>query len=79
MGCGGFRHDAAGCGDRAHLRHAHAEQTLHLVRDAGARVIFVSTADELRKVVDIKDRCSIEKIAVMDDVNARTVSCRWNP
>ncbi len=47
-----------------------AEQTLHLLRDAGARVIFISTADQLRKVMDIKDRCSIEKIVVMDDVHA---------
>jgi long-chain acyl-CoA synthetase len=46
-----------------------AEQTLHLVRDAGARAIFVSTADQLRKVMEIRDRCSIEKIAVMDDVH----------
>jgi len=46
------------------------EQTLHLLRDAGARIIFVSTADQLRKVMDLTDRCSIEKIVVMDDVTA---------
>ena len=49
------------------------EQTLHLLRDAGARVIFISTADQLRKVMGITDRCSIEKIVVMDDVNASNI------
>ncbi len=49
------------------------EQTLHLLRDAGARAIFISTADQLRKVMDIKDRCSIEKIVVMDDVDVSDV------
>ncbi|MGA2960954.1 MAG: long-chain fatty acid--CoA ligase [Candidatus Korobacteraceae bacterium] len=46
------------------------EQTLYLLRDSGARAIFVSSADQLRKVMEIKDRCSIEKIVVMDDVDA---------
>ena len=49
------------------------EQTLHLLRDTGARVIFISTADQLRKVMGITDRCSIEKIVVMDDVNASNI------
>jgi long-chain acyl-CoA synthetase len=33
----------------------------------------VSTADQLRKIMDIKDGCSIEKIVVMDDVNASNI------
>jgi long-chain acyl-CoA synthetase len=45
-----------------------AEQTLHILRDSGARVIFVSTADQLRKILAIKDKCSIERIVLMDEV-----------
>ena len=44
-----------------------AEQTLHILRDSGARVIFVSTADQLRKILGIKDRCALERIVLMDD------------
>jgi long-chain acyl-CoA synthetase len=44
-----------------------AEQTLHILRDSGARVIFVSTHDQLRKIIGIKDQYSIEKIVLMDD------------
>ena len=46
------------------------EQTLALLCDSGARVLFVSTQDQFRKITQIKDRCSIEKIVVMDDVSA---------
>ena len=46
-----------------------AEQTLHILRDSGARAIFVSTADQLRKIVAIKDDCALEKIVVMDNVS----------
>jgi long-chain acyl-CoA synthetase len=42
------------------------EQTLHLLRDSGARVIFVSTADQLRKVQALKSDCALEKIVMMD-------------
>jgi len=43
------------------------EQTLQLLEDSGARVIFVSSHDQLRKVLEIKHRCALEKIALMDD------------
>jgi long-chain acyl-CoA synthetase len=43
-----------------------AEQTAYMLKDSGARVIFVSTADQLKKVLSIKGRTSLEKIVVMD-------------
>ena len=43
------------------------EQTLYLLRDSGARVIFVSSHDHLRKLNGIKDQCAIERIVLMDD------------
>ncbi|MFB3916521.1 MAG: long-chain fatty acid--CoA ligase [Terriglobales bacterium] len=43
-----------------------AEQTLYLLKDSGARVLFVSTHDHLRKVQAIKDKTCLEKIVVMD-------------
>jgi long-chain acyl-CoA synthetase len=46
-----------------------AEQTLHILRDSGARVIFVSTAEQLRKILAIKDKCAVERIVLMDDVD----------
>jgi long-chain acyl-CoA synthetase len=42
------------------------EQTLYLLRDSGARVIFVSTSDQLRKLMSIKGECVVEKIVMMD-------------
>lgn len=54
-----------------------AEQTLHILRDSGARIIFVSTQDQLRKIASIiannKDQCSIEKIVLMDDAEVSGV------
>jgi long-chain acyl-CoA synthetase len=49
------------------------EQTLHILRDSGARVIFVSSREQLNKLLSIKDQCAIEKIVVMDDVAAAGV------
>jgi long-chain acyl-CoA synthetase len=46
-----------------------AEQTLYILRDSGARIIFVSTSDQLQKVLAIKDKCAIEKIVMMDDAD----------
>lgn len=43
-----------------------AEQTLHILRDSGARVIFVSTSDQLRKILSVKNSCAVEKIVMMD-------------
>jgi long-chain acyl-CoA synthetase len=44
------------------------EQTLYLLNNSGARAIFVSTNDQLRKVLSIRERTCLEKIVVMDYV-----------
>lgn len=43
-----------------------SEQTLHMLNDSGARVLFVSTHDHLRKVLALKDKTCLEKVVVMD-------------
>jgi long-chain acyl-CoA synthetase len=43
-----------------------AEQTAYMLKDSGARVIFVSTAEQLKKVLSIKGTTALEKIVVMD-------------
>jgi long-chain acyl-CoA synthetase len=45
-----------------------AEQTAYILRDSGARAIFVSSEKHLQKVASIQNQTVIEKIAVMDDV-----------
>ena len=45
-----------------------AEQTLAILQDSGARLAFVSTVEQLKKILAIKDRTAIEKVVVMDDV-----------
>ncbi len=49
------------------------EQTLHILRDSGARIIFVSSKGQLDKVKSIQGQCGLEKIVVMDDVAAEGV------
>jgi long-chain acyl-CoA synthetase len=45
-----------------------AEQTAHILRDSGARVIFVSTEIQLQKVLSIREHTPVEKVVVMDAV-----------
>jgi long-chain acyl-CoA synthetase len=45
-----------------------AEQTLVILQDSGARLAFVSTVEQLRKVLAIKARTAIEKVVFMDEV-----------
>jgi len=45
-----------------------AEQTAYTVNDSGARIIFVSTEHQLRKVQSVLPQTTIEKIVVMDPV-----------
>jgi long-chain acyl-CoA synthetase len=45
-----------------------AEQTAYVLRDSGARVIFVSTETQLQKVLSIRDQTQVEKVVVMDAV-----------
>lgn len=44
------------------------EQTAYLLRDSGARVVFVSTEKQLLKVLAIQEQTNVEKIVVMDAV-----------
>jgi long-chain acyl-CoA synthetase len=43
-----------------------AEQTAYILRDSGAKVIFVSTATQLEKIRSIRNRTALEKIVLMD-------------
>jgi long-chain acyl-CoA synthetase len=45
-----------------------ADQTSYLLRDSGARAIFLSTQKQLEKVSSVLGSTTIEKVAVMDDV-----------
>jgi long-chain acyl-CoA synthetase len=42
------------------------EQTAYILKDSGARIIFVSSEKQLLKVRGIQDQTSIERIVVMD-------------
>ncbi len=55
-----------------------AEQTLYLLQNSRARVIFVSTLDQLRKVQSIQAQTSLEKIVVMDDIAEINVIPMWS-
>src|ERR1700730_684392 len=44
------------------------EQTAYILRDSGARAIFVSSQKHLEKIRSILQMTCVEKIAVMDDV-----------
>jgi long-chain acyl-CoA synthetase len=44
-----------------------AEQSGYMLADSGARVIFVSTENHLKKVLSVKDQTSIERIVIMDN------------
>lgn len=46
-----------------------AEQTAFILHDSGARVAFVSTATQLKKVQSIQRETGIEKIVVMDQTS----------
>ncbi|HXA84853.1 MAG TPA: long-chain fatty acid--CoA ligase [Candidatus Dormibacteraeota bacterium] len=55
-----------------------ADQTLYLLQNSRARVIFVSTVEQLRKVQSIQAQTSLEKIVVMDDVSEVNVIPMWS-
>ena len=44
------------------------EQTCYLLRDSGARVVFVSTRQQLDKILAVRGRTQLEQIVVMDHV-----------
>jgi long-chain acyl-CoA synthetase len=45
-----------------------AQQTAYILCDSGARAAFVSTKEQLEKVLSIKDQTAVEKVVVMDPV-----------
>ena len=50
------------------------EQTAFILRDSGARVIFISTEHQLQKILAILDCTPIEKIVVMDAIECGRVT-----
>ncbi|MBV9179850.1 MAG: long-chain fatty acid--CoA ligase, partial [Acidobacteria bacterium] len=55
-----------------------AEQIAYLLRNSGARVIFVSSPKHLEKVLSIITATAIEKVVVMDPVlNERATNMPW--
>src|SRR5437763_5249589 len=55
-----------------------ADQTAYLLAHSGARVAFVSTIEQLRKVQSIQPQTSVEQIVVMDDVAEINVIPMWS-
>src|SRR5438309_1849657 len=43
-----------------------AEQTAFILKDSGARAVFLSTAEQLKKVQQIRHETQLEKIVIMD-------------
>jgi len=50
------------------------QQTAYILRDSGARVVFVSTEKQLAKVRAIRDKTPVEKLVVMDAVETAHAS-----
>ena len=44
------------------------DQIAYILRDSGARVLFLSTIEQLRKFESIKEQTAVEKVVMMDDV-----------
>ncbi|HXB22972.1 MAG TPA: long-chain fatty acid--CoA ligase [Candidatus Solibacter sp.] len=55
-----------------------AEQTLYLLQNSGARAIFVSNLEQLRKVQSIQLQTKLEKVVIMDDVEESNVIPMWS-
>jgi long-chain acyl-CoA synthetase len=51
-----------------------SEQIAYILRDSGARIIFVSSETQLSKVNTVRDQTAIEEIVVMDAVKTAQVS-----
>src|SRR3954468_24208095 len=47
-----------------------AEQAAYILKDSGARVAFVSSSEQLEKLRKVIAETAIEKVVVMDDVDA---------
>ena len=46
-----------------------AAQTAYILGDSGARVVVISTQQQLEKVLSIKDQTAVERVVVMDPVD----------
>jgi long-chain acyl-CoA synthetase len=55
-----------------------AEQTLYVLKNSGARVAFVSTEEQLRKVQSVQAQSKVEKIVVMDELAEINVIPMWS-
>jgi long-chain acyl-CoA synthetase len=51
-----------------------AEQTAYILRDSGARIVFVSNGEHLQKVHSIQDQTVVEKVIVMDKIDRTRAS-----
>jgi long-chain acyl-CoA synthetase len=49
-----------------------AEQIAYLLKDCGARIVFVSNQEQLTKLLSIRQQTHLDKIIVMDDVSSAT-------
>ena len=45
------------------------DQVAHLLRDSGARIVFVSTQSQLEKVLAIREQTPVERVVVMDAID----------
>ena len=52
-----------------------AEQSAYILCDSGARVIFLSTASQLQKVLSIQGQTAVERIVVMDAIGGSDAIC----
>jgi long-chain acyl-CoA synthetase len=52
-----------------------AEQAAFILRDSGARMAFVSTAEQFRKLRSIQQETALERIVVMDEINDAGALC----
>ena len=52
-----------------------AEQTAYILRDSGARVVFLSSDQQLQKVLSIRGQTMLEKLVVMDSVEGGNAVC----
>lgn len=55
-----------------------SEQTFYLLQNSGARVVFVSNLEQLRKIQSIQSQTKLEKVVIMDDVAEINVIPMWS-
>src|SRR5205809_4676040 len=55
-----------------------ADQTLYLLQNSGARAIFVSNQEQLRKIQSIQKQTKLEKIVTMDDLPDPDIISLWS-